>query len=109
MINKSPGAFIALAVVLVLPLWICYGWRIEPESGQIAILLKTTGKDLPPEPSLVGGDAETAFELINRQMEGHGRGRLMMRELCCCIERNRYGSLNETIYQVKLGNYKDKE
>ena len=30
-------------------------------------------------------------------------------ELCCRIERNRYGSLNETICHVKLGDYKDKE
>ena len=55
MINKSLGVFIALAVVLVLPLWIWYGWRIEPENGQIAILLKKTGKDLPPEAILAPG------------------------------------------------------
>ena len=58
-----------------------------------------------PEPSLAvaAGDASTAFELINRQMGNHGRGRLMVRELCDGIERNRYGSLNETVYHVKLG------
>ena len=37
------------------------------------------------------------------------RGRLIVRELCCGIERKRYGSLNETIYHVKLGDYTEKE
>ncbi|MBO7686764.1 MAG: SpoIIE family protein phosphatase [Kiritimatiellae bacterium] len=62
-----------------------------------------------PSLSVAGGDASTAFELINRQMGNHGRGRLIVRELCCGIERKRYGSLNETIYHVKLGDYVDKE
>ncbi len=55
MTSKSLGVFIALAVALVLPLWIWYGWRIEPENGQIAILLKKTGKDLPLEAILAPG------------------------------------------------------
>ena len=64
-----------------------------------------------PEPSLAvaAGDASTAFELINRQMSNHGRGRLIVRELCCGIERKRYGYLNETIYHVKLADYQEKE
>ena len=40
---KSLGTLAAAAVVLVLPLWVWYGWRIEPGNGQIAILLKKTG------------------------------------------------------------------
>lgn len=57
-----------------------------------------------PEPSLAvaGGDAETAFELANRNLNDHGRGRLMLRELCGGIERKRYGHLNETVYHVRL-------
>ena len=64
-----------------------------------------------PEPSLAvaAGDASTAFELINRQMGNHGRGRLMVRELCDGIERNRYGSLNETVYHVKLGESQERK
>jgi hypothetical protein len=38
----------------------------------------------------------------NLNMSNHGRGRLMVRELCDGIERNRYGTLNETVYHVKL-------
>ena len=55
MINKLTGVYIALAMVLVLSMWVWYGWRIEPEKGQIAILLKKTGKDLPPEAILAPG------------------------------------------------------
>ena len=57
-----------------------------------------------PEPSIAvaAGNAETAFELLNRDMSNHGRGRLMVRELCCGVERKRYGQLNETVYHVKM-------
>ncbi len=57
-----------------------------------------------PEPSIAvaAGNAETAFELLNRDMSNHGRGRLMVRELCCGVERKRYGQLNETVYYVKM-------
>ena len=36
-------------VALALGLWIWYGWRIEPANGEIAILMKKTGRDLPAE------------------------------------------------------------
>ena len=43
-----------LPVVLVLaallgPVWWWFWWRIEPENGEIAILIKKTGKNLPAE------------------------------------------------------------
>ena len=55
-----------------------------------------------PEPSIVvaTGDSSTAFEAANRSMSNHGRGRLIVRELCQGIERKTYGSMNETIYHV---------
>ena len=52
---KSFGAVAVAAVAAVLALWVWYGWRIEPRNGQIAILLKKTGKDLPPEAILAPG------------------------------------------------------
>ena len=90
---------------------------LDPEEGSGFLKRNASVADLSvwdngtPEPSLAvaAGDSSTAFELINRQMGNHGRGRLMVRELCCGIERKRYGSLNETIYHVKLGEYKEKE
>ena len=55
-----------------------------------------------PEPSIavVAGDADTAFEMKNRDFSGRGRGRLIVRELCDGIERNSYPPLNETTYHI---------
>ncbi|MBQ2346669.1 MAG: SpoIIE family protein phosphatase, partial [Kiritimatiellae bacterium] len=57
-----------------------------------------------PEPSIevVAGDASTAFEMANQNMAGRGRGRLMVRELCEGVERNRYMDMNETTYHIPL-------
>ena len=55
-----------------------------------------------PSIAVAAGNSETAFELLNRDMSNHGRGRLMVRELCCGVERRRYGLLNETVYHVKM-------
>ncbi len=41
--------FLALAVLLFAPLWVWFFWRIEPGNGEIAILLKKTGKNLPTD------------------------------------------------------------
>ena len=52
------NAKLALAApfaALVMALWWWYGWRIEPENGQIAVLMKKTGKDLPPEAIVAPG------------------------------------------------------
>ena len=38
----------ACAVALALSGWVWWGWRIEPENGQIAVLVKKTGENLPP-------------------------------------------------------------
>jgi len=56
------------------------------------------------EPSVVvaAGDSATAFELANQNMSDHGRGRLIVREICDGIERNRYPPLNETIYHIPV-------
>lgn len=72
----------------------------RPEEAQLTVWDCGT-----PEPSLAVavGDSSTAFELVNRNMSNHGRGRLMLRELCMGVERKTFGTLNETIYHVKLG------
>ena len=49
------GVAVAAALAMVLSLWVWYGWRIEPSNGQIAVLLKKTGRDLPPEAILAPG------------------------------------------------------
>lgn len=57
-----------------------------------------------PEPSIsvAAGSSATAFDLVNQEMSNHGRGRLMVRELCDGVERKRFGTLNETVYHVRL-------
>ena len=55
-----------------------------------------------PSIAVAAGNSDTAFELLNRNMSNHGRGRLMVRELCRGVERKRYGLLNETVYHVKM-------
>ena len=51
--NKLLG-FIPVACV-VLAGWVWFGWRIEPENGQIAVLMKKTGENLPAEAILAPG------------------------------------------------------
>ena len=53
-----------------------------------------------PSIAVVTGDADTAFEMKNRDFSGRGRGRLIVRELCNGIERNSYPPLNETTYHI---------
>ncbi|MGN0854651.1 MAG: SPFH domain-containing protein [Kiritimatiellia bacterium] len=46
---------LAGVVVLGLSIWVWEGWRIEPKNGQIAVLMKKTGKDLPVDAILAPG------------------------------------------------------
>ncbi|MFA7173739.1 MAG: SPFH domain-containing protein [Kiritimatiellia bacterium] len=41
--------FLILIAIVLLPLWVWFWWRIEPEAGEIAVLIKKTGKNLPVE------------------------------------------------------------
>jgi len=56
------------------------------------------------EPSLLvaAGNPELELELRNRDFSSRGRGRLMVRKICEGIERNRFGTLNETIYRIAV-------
>ena len=56
-----------------------------------------------PSIAVAAGSTSTAFELVNLEMSDHGRGRLMVRELCDGVERKRFGALNETVYHVRIG------
>ena len=62
----------------------------------------------PPTIKVAAGDADTAFDLANMKMDDHGRGRLMVRQLCHGIQRQRFGKLNETIFYIPW-NANDKE
>ena len=55
-----------------------------------------------PSVAVATGDTNVAFELKNREFSVRGRGRLITRELCDGISRNRYDILNETIYFIPI-------
>ena len=55
-----------------------------------------------PSIAVAAGDADTVFEMANRNMAGRGRGRMIVRELCDGVERTRYETLNETTYHIPL-------
>ena len=57
-----------------------------------------------PEPSITvaAGNSELELELKNRDFSSRGRGRLMLRKICEGIERNRFDTLNETIYRIAM-------
>jgi len=61
----------------------------------------------PPSMKVAAGDTATAFELVNRNMGGHGRGRLMMRQLCVGIQRSKYTFTNETVFHIPVNAKKD--
>ena len=59
-----------------------------------------------PAPSMkvAAGVTSTAFEIVNKGMSDHGRGRLMVRQLCSGIQRQRFGALNETVFYIPWNN-----
>ena len=88
-----------------------HGYELRARSGEQAGFRLRKDKDLveltiwdwgTQEPSLpvAAGNLELELDIRNRDFSGHGRGRLMVRKICKNIERNRYGTLNETIYRI---------
>ena len=55
--------FLILPLLLAVPLWVWYGWRIEPDNGQIAILIKKTGKNLPADRIIADSPAYKGIQL----------------------------------------------
>ena len=45
--NLSFVPILLLIILGVTPLWVWYGWRIEPKNGELAVLFKKTGQNLP--------------------------------------------------------------
>ncbi len=52
-----------LAAVLFLPLWVWFFWRIEPGPGQIAMLIRKTGADLPSGQILALEEGQKGIQL----------------------------------------------
>ena len=78
------------------------GVRLRKVRGDAELTVWDCGT-AEPSIAVAAGDSDTSFELLNRAMDGHGRGRLMIRELCSAIARNSFGLLNETIYYLPIG------
>ena len=76
-------------------------FRLKREKNQVDLTVWDWGTQ---EPSLVvaAGDLEVEMDLKNRDFSGRGRGRLMCRKICGGIERNQFGSLNETTYHISI-------
>ncbi|MFA5206511.1 MAG: hypothetical protein WC708_19100, partial [Lentisphaeria bacterium] len=43
--------------------WWWYGWRIEPENGEFAVLIRKTGDNLPPEEILATRPGQKGIQL----------------------------------------------
>ena len=74
-------------------------FRLKKDKKHVELTIWDWGT---PEPSILvaAGDPELELELKNRDFSGRGRGRLMVRQICDGIERNRFGTLNETVYRI---------
>jgi serine phosphatase RsbU (regulator of sigma subunit)/anti-sigma regulatory factor (Ser/Thr protein kinase) len=62
-----------------------------------------------PSLEVAAGSTDVAFDLANQRFSGRGRGRLMVRDMCNGIARNRYGMLNETVYIIPFEREGEKE
>lgn len=52
---RMAGALALGGLLLAGTLWVWFGWRIEPESGTFAVLVRKTGRDLPAGEILAPG------------------------------------------------------
>ena len=77
----------------------CY--RLRKNQEYVEMTVWDWGSQEPSLP-VAAGNLELELDLKNRDFSGRGRGRLMVRKICCGIERNRYGTLNETIYRIAV-------
>ena len=88
-----------------------HGYDIRDRSGEYACFRLKKNNGLAEltvwdwgtqEPSIAVavGNLEVELDLKNRDFSGRGRGRLMVRKMCQSIERNRFETLNETIYRI---------
>jgi len=59
------AAILALIIFLVIasPLWYWYWWRIEPENGELAVLIRKTGEPLPSTEMLASRPGQKGIQL----------------------------------------------
>ena len=76
-------------------------FKLQKKQNQVELTIWDWGT-LEPSILVAAGNPELELELRNRDFSGRGRGRLMVRQICDGIERNRFGTLNETIYRIAV-------
>ena len=69
-ILSSLTAPLIVALLFAVFLFVWYGCRIEPDNGEIAVLIRKTGKDLPPD-MILAPSAE--YKGIQLEVLGEGR------------------------------------
>lgn len=67
-ISLKTGCFIAalasfILLIVALPAWYWYWWRIEPENGELAVLIRKTGDPLPSTEILAGRPGQQGIQL----------------------------------------------
>ena len=67
-VSLKAGCFIAgmaliIFMVIALPVWYWYWWRIEPENGELAVLIRKTGDPLPSTEILAGRPGQQGIQL----------------------------------------------
>jgi len=62
-VSWPPVWLIGLVLMILLAVWIWFFWRIEPESDQIAVLIRKTGQDLPSGQILATGPGQKGVQL----------------------------------------------
>ena len=76
-------------------------FRLEKDKKYVNLTIWDWGSQEPSLP-VAAGNPELELELKNRDFSSRGRGRLMVRTICEGIERNQFGTLNETIYRIAV-------
>jgi len=55
--------FLILVIIIFAPIWVWFWWRIEPDTGEMAVLTKKTGKNLPAEQIIATSDEYKGVQL----------------------------------------------
>ncbi len=59
----SQAILVVIILAIFLPVWIWFFWRIEPAPGELAVLIRKTGRDLPSGQILATNEAQKGIRL----------------------------------------------
>ncbi len=64
------GVVVVLGAIIMLPILFWFGCRIEPQNGQIAIMIRKTGRNLPGDQVIA---SDSSYKGIQLEVLGEGR------------------------------------